>query len=57
VNTTAKCILMANEIFHRETVAIPVPANMVVISGVQQKFAVSNTLYIRHIHKSIRKYR
>ena len=57
MNTTAKCILMANEIFHRETVAIPVPANMVVISGVQQKFAVSNTLYIRHIHKSIRKYR
>jgi len=48
---------MANEIFHMETVAIPVPVNMVVISGVQQRFAVSNTLYIRHIQQSIRKYR
>ena len=57
MNTTAKCILMANEIFHMETVAIPVPVNMVVISGVQQRFAVRNTLYIRHIHQSIRKYR
>jgi len=37
---------MEKEIFHRETAAIPVPARMVVISGVQQKFAVSNTLWL-----------
>ena len=44
---------MAQEIFHKEMVAIPAPANMMVVTGVQKMSAVSTMCSLLLIYCSV----